>query len=38
MTLSGYTYRESFLDGQKSWFDREPKISVTLPVEELKKG
>ena len=38
VTLSGYTYRESFLDGQKSWFDREPKISVTLPVEELKKG
>ena len=36
VTLSGYTYRESFLDRQKSWFDREEKVSVTLPVEDVK--
>ena len=37
VTLSGYTYRESFLSSDKFWSDREAKISVTLPVEELKK-
>ncbi len=37
VTLSGYTYRESFLGSDKSWSGREAKISVTLPVEELKK-
>lgn len=37
VTLSGYTYRESFLSSDKFWYDREAKISVTLPMEELKK-
>ena len=37
VTLSGYTYRESFLSSDKFWSDREAKISVTLPMEELKK-
>ena len=37
VTLSRHIYRESFLSSDKFWFDREAKISVTLPVEELKK-
>lgn len=38
VTLSGYTYREASLplSSQKSWYDREKKVSVTLPVEEMK--
>ena len=39
VTLSGYTHQESsVMEGLMLWSDREEKVSVTLPVEELKKG
>ena len=39
VTLSGHTHQESsVMEGLMLWSDREEKVSVTLPVEELKKG
>ncbi len=36
--LSRYTHHESsIMEGLMSWSDREEKVAVTLPVEELKK-
>jgi hypothetical protein len=39
VTLSGHTHQgSSVTEGLMFWSDREEKVSVTLPVEELKKG
>ena len=37
VTLSGHTHQESsIMEGLMFWSDREEKVSVTLPVEEVK--
>lgn len=37
VTLSGHTHQESsIMEGLMLWSDREEKVSVTLPVEEVK--